>query len=293
MKRSYNSAFSLIELSIVILIIGLLIAGAIQGSKMYNKFKLQTARSVTLSSPVAGIKDLMLWYETSLESSFKTTEAVDGTTISAWYDNNPQKIEKNNATQATSSQRPTFYENVLNGIPVVRFDGSNDGMSFDGTFLANTNYTIFVVEQRRGIGPSGGTTFFIGGTNVSEYTNLRVGYNTTSTMVFSHGSYNLNYTVPSYSAPIPRIHTLWFSQTYGKKYWENGGNNPDATDTRTQAKHVLDSYTGATIGKLYNCCQYYNGDIAEIISYVRDLTTEERQSVESYLSKKYAIDISW
>lgn len=292
MKKSYNSAFSLIEISIAILIIGILIAGVIQGSKMYNAFKLQVARALTVSSPVAGVKDLMLWYETSLESSFKTTESVDGTTISVWYDNNPQKIERNNATQTTSNQRPTFYENAVNGIPMIRFDAVNDYLNYDGTFLANTNYTVFVVEQRRGIGPAAGTSFFISGMSGSDYGFLRIGYGGTALIQFAHSSYNLNYTIPSYSEPIPRIHTFWFNKTYGKKYWENGGNNPDATDTRTQAKLVLDSYTGAIIGKHLSCCQYYNGDIAEIIIYVRDLITEERQSVEDYLSKKYAITIT-
>jgi prepilin-type N-terminal cleavage/methylation domain-containing protein len=53
MKLGKITAFSLIELSIVILVIGLLIAGAIQGSKMISKAALSSARTLTESSPVA------------------------------------------------------------------------------------------------------------------------------------------------------------------------------------------------------------------------------------------------
>jgi prepilin-type N-terminal cleavage/methylation domain-containing protein len=287
MKLRLKKAFSLIELSIVILVIGILIAGVLQGSKMYNAFKLQTARSLTISSPVAGIKDLMLWYETSLESSFKTTEAVDGTAVTTWYDNNPQTITKNNATQSTTSQKPKFYENVLNGIPVIRFDGSNDYLQYDGTFLANTNYTIFIVEQRR----VGGVNYVIGGTGFSTNQNLYFGYDNAggTSIIFNHYNGSISFSVPAYSEPIPRMHTLWFSKTTGKRYWFNGGRSSDAQYSGDT--NALTSYAGAMIGRHLVCCNYYNGDIAEFIIYTHDLTTEERQSVEDYLSKKYAIAI--
>ncbi len=61
MKKITQKAFSLIELSIVILVVGILITGVIQGSNMVKKSQLQSARNLTTSSPVSGIKDLMLW----------------------------------------------------------------------------------------------------------------------------------------------------------------------------------------------------------------------------------------
>jgi len=36
---------------------------------------------------------------------------------------------------------------------------------------------------------------------------------------------------------------------------------------------------------------FYNGDISEVIFFSRALNTEERKSVEQYLSKEYAIKI--
>ncbi len=60
MQKNYN-AFSLIELSIVILIIGILVAGVTKGSTLYQKIKLSSARSVTNNSPVAYISGLSVW----------------------------------------------------------------------------------------------------------------------------------------------------------------------------------------------------------------------------------------
>jgi prepilin-type N-terminal cleavage/methylation domain-containing protein len=288
MKNSHNSAFSLIELSIVILIIGILIAGVIQGSKIYAFSKLQVARSLTTSSPVVGIKDLMLWYETSLETSFKSTEAIDSTAISTWYDNNPQAIAKNNATNSTTSQKPIFYENVLNGVPAIRFDGSDDKLPFDGSFFVGTSYTVFVVEQRRAVFSTSNRGPFIQNNNGSMYNAQLLGYYTDNLVGIVHYPGTNVAGIAGYSNPIPRIHTFWFSTTSGLKYWLNGGVAADASNS--SATSVLNSNAGNALGG-GAVVNHYGGDLFEVICFSRDLTTEERQSVEDYLSKKYAVKI--
>ncbi len=81
-KTISQKAFSLIEVSIVLLIIGILVAGVTQGSRLVRASRLQTAQNLTINSPVAGIPNLSAWWETSLESSFLAAEAVDSTAIS-------------------------------------------------------------------------------------------------------------------------------------------------------------------------------------------------------------------
>ena len=103
-----NKAFSLIELSIVILIIGILIAGITQSSRLIRAMKIQSARSLTLSSPVPSFKGITLWLESTLDESFDSTEAQDQLQISTWKDINPQSSYKNNATQSNAS----FKQNI-------------------------------------------------------------------------------------------------------------------------------------------------------------------------------------
>jgi len=47
MKNNRLLAFSLIELSIVVLIVGILIAGVTQGSRLIRESKVKTARTLT------------------------------------------------------------------------------------------------------------------------------------------------------------------------------------------------------------------------------------------------------
>lgn len=51
----FQKAFSLIELSIVILIIGILVAGVTQSSRLVKQIRLASIKSMTLSSPVSSI----------------------------------------------------------------------------------------------------------------------------------------------------------------------------------------------------------------------------------------------
>ena len=59
---------------------------------------------------------------------------INSSAISTWYDINPQATTSNNATQnGISSLRPVY-----------NFSGSSTYMNFNGTDLAQTNYTISI-----------------------------------------------------------------------------------------------------------------------------------------------------
>lgn len=280
-------AFSLIEISVVLLIIGILVAGSMQGSRLVKKSRLSSAQSLTENSIVNNLDDLVLWYETSLPSSFVKDEAYDGENISLWFDRNPQALTRNNAIQNISSSQPKFFDSVFFGaLPAIRFDGLNDFMTFDGSSLINNSYTIFVVEQRRVA--NSGYLPFIGGTTLSSNNNLILGYFDNTTIIQSHYDNHLTYSIPSFSSPTPKIHSFFFNNSDGKKYWINGGITPNASASGQTT--ALSTFEGAAIGRYDN--YYFNGDLAEIIIFKHSLKTEERQAVENYLSKKYGIAIN-
>lgn len=276
-----NSAFSLIEVSIVILVVSILIAGTLNSSVLVRKMRLSTAKSLTKAAPVPAIKDLVLWYETALETSFNDSEQFsDGGYITTWYDNSPQSPNKNNATQATQANQPKYYFTSFDGaIPSVRMDG-NDSMAFDGTRLINNPYTIFVVEQRRS---GASTSYFITGSGSANNQVLTLGYLTATQLVQSHYGTELDYgTLPAYDSPMPRILTYMADSINGKQAWINGGTAySDAAQTS-----LLTSFSGAMIGNTYV------GDLGEVIIFSRDLETYERQAVEKYLGKKFRVKVS-
>ncbi len=282
-KNKFKQAFSLIEISIVILILGILIAGVTQSSILFSKFQISNARNLTTGSAVTRISNLVTWYETTMENSFDDAETEDNSTITNWYDLNPQSSYKNNASSSTA--KPIYIKNCINNLPCLRFNGSNDYMAFNGNIFINSSYTIFIVEQRRS---NKSANYIIGGTQGVVGKNLTFGYESNNLVRHSHYSVDtMDYAVSNYKSPTPIIHTVMFDKNAGRKYWLNGGVNPTASDSGTTP---LTSFTGSTIGRFNT--YFFNGDVAEIIIYSDSLLNRDRQVIENYLSQKWKIAIA-
>ena len=166
-KKSFK-AFSLVELSVVIIIIGILIAGVTQGSRLIDESRVKVAKSLTANSRIPSLEGLVVWYEPVLDSSFVEGEAVDGKIISQWNDNNPQNSIRLNAkaAQATDSSKityngvsganstntsgPTYVEDGINHIPTLRF-----------TNAATTHVYLAVDAAMRNLGRQSATLFVV------------------------------------------------------------------------------------------------------------------------------------
>lgn len=282
-----KKAFSLIELSIVILIIGVIVAGVTQSSRMIGAFRLSTARNLTQSSPVASMKNLTMWLETTATASFADSESDNGLTVTQWNDINPTSTYKYTTTGGPGA---TYTTNCMNSLPCLRFNGSSTYFTYDGSFFVGTDYTVFVVEQRRA-GPNN-INYFMGGTNAALNTNLQFGYYNNTTLIFAQWNNDSSYTIAGYSSPIPRIHAYKYSSTTGKNIYLNGSDLVMAGASSQTAPLV--SYPGSMIGRYYEnltTYRFYNGDICEIIAFSRALTTEERDAIEVYLGKKWGITV--
>lgn len=294
MKKNFKYkkfAFSLIEISLVVLIIGILIAGISTGIDLYQDARLSTARTLTKHSRVNRIPDLELWLETSLDESFIASEKIHNSNISTWIDNNIQGTNRKTVSQTIVNERPKYIFRAFNNfIPAVQFDGSNDNFPFNSTYMNGGNFTIFAVEQRRSAGTH---KYFIGGGSGV----FHLGYSESSTIrVGQYGVADANffdYTINSFKATeiIPRIHTFILSSTNGKKYWLNGGSAPDKSSNNLSTLSNFSGYIGITEYSS-GAPHYFNGDIGEIIIFSRELTDKERIDVEKYLSKKFNISLS-
>ncbi len=275
-------AFTIIEMAIVILVIGALVVGVLGSSALIKRFKISTAQNLTISSPINSISDSVLWLESSLERSFKDSESSDSSTLSSWYDVR-NAVDKNNAVQANQGNYPT-YSNSINGIQAVKFDGVNDYFTVDGSVLNNTNYTIFVLEQR----DSGKSeNYFIGDStspnNSTSNRNLVLGYSVDGTVVHGHSSDNsYDSFLTSYAESVgkAKIFTFVHDRSSGKKTYINGilaGVSEDVSS--------LSGMTDLAIGKSYA------GQIGEVVVFARALSKDERESVEDYLGKKWNVTI--
>jgi len=304
-----RKAFSLIELSIVIVVIGILIAGVTQGTRLVREFKISTARTVTQSSAVPGIRDLELWLETTGEKSFIDAEAVEGEAVGTWYDMNVNN-EKHDAS-STLTARPTYRRGALNGLPALTFDGTNDTMapSFAGYSSnapsTNNNFTLFLVaqtadthgidvqsdsgtagqsEQKFVIFPQQGSSVY--GCTSCVGTGISLGTNGVSFYQNTSGT-----TSPSavYSGGDTAVASIIAIVNTNKKpkIYVNG--QLRATGIESSFSTV---YAGYIIGgnSLFSS-QFFKGEVGEYIIYNRALVPAEQGSVEKYLGQKWGIKV--
>ena len=287
-----DKAFSLIELSIVILIIGILVAGVTSSSRLITRMKLITAQNLTRNSPIYSIKDLSVWWETSLDESFDNAEESDDSLISGWLDINPQSSSKINALQPAVGNKPKYKANIFNGLPGILFNGSTNFLLANSVGINGKGLTIFLVAKRNAYSsPSG----IISGLPVGEINDYNPGcfqtfYDQNSAQYFTVST-NTWFSVVS--QPSPADNTPFISSTIF-----NGSNNISYLNTFVGTTvsgsptflvdriYIGSRYTGNTVNS------YFNGYIAEIIIFNRGINTEERLAVTAYLSRKYNIKAS-
>ncbi|MBM3579157.1 MAG: LamG domain-containing protein [Alphaproteobacteria bacterium] len=293
--KKLNRAFSLVELSIAILIIGIVIAGIAASSSLFTKMKLSSARQLTSTSPVPSIPNLTLWLESTSEGSFTSTSLSNNDAIAQWNDINPRNTYKNNATGASGKQ-PLYSTNIINGLPALKFDGTDDVMSLASTDViggerVGTIFTVAVVSTAAGASNVVHTVFR---SNSSAAVKLTVLANT-STAKCGRFFYDTMWrgsdtptSAPAIGVATPVICSARYngSQVQG---WTNG-----SVDTAASMTGIVAIPTSTVIGASAASSgdTFLNGYIAEIIVYNRSLTTDERTDVEKYLSKKWNIKIS-
>jgi len=295
MKNKY-SAFSLIELSIVILIIGIIIAGVTQGSRLVRQFKLSAAKTLTTSAPVASIKGLIFWFEPTLDTSFLEAQTEEGTEITQWNDNNPQSSVKYFAVPLGDNTGAAYSESAgPNGLPSLLFDGDTD--SFDVTQDAagllssaiptqNGAFTFFVVSKTMDVvdnhvllsnGDREG-----GAADGWDYATLA-----DQAQFLSGAADNSDMSSDVFTAGTSVVTSASFNPSNANIYFYTNG-----TNVLTDGSLMTAPTTTYHIGyRPENTTLYWNGYISEVIVFDRSLKNEERKSVEQYLGKKYGIRV--
>jgi len=166
-SKNFKKGFSLIEISIVLLIIGILISGILVGQDLILDAKIKSAQNLTRTSPVNKITDLTLWLDVNAEKSLISTTAADrclskymsyqdllgNETICAWRDINSQKSLGTNMSDKIAlsintahaiNAMPTYVLNGIGGLPSLYFDGSDYLISSipPSTNVANTIFNV-------------------------------------------------------------------------------------------------------------------------------------------------------
>jgi hypothetical protein len=205
----------------------------------------------------------------------------DGDAVTTWENEGAQ----GDATQATAGLKPVYKTNIINGLPVVRFDGTGRHLAI-AAFVNSASWTVFwvakttvnSVQQVFTADYSAGARY--GQTRFQSNASVRlIGFNTTPSAFsddqpFTAGSF-------VYASFVRRSSTIqaYVNGTSGGSTAISG-----TAPTSNRAWHVGRVDPADAINT-----ELLNGDVAEILLYASALSDVDRARVESYLSAKYAL----
>jgi hypothetical protein len=200
--------------------------------------------------------------------------------VSSWTDFSGNGFH---ATQATGTAQPTFQTNEINGLPIVRFDGTDSLAS-----TAPTNgaaQTIFTVIKQANL--TG--THTIRGASLPDGSGLQHHTRTSGKQCLVQLNIAvLGTATTSLVAGTATILSSSFSDaTDAVAFYFNGAADGTATTTVT-----LGAGSTTLIGAHPELAESLFGDIGELIVYTRLLTTTERGQVHSYLNDKWGIAVA-
>jgi hypothetical protein len=211
---------------------------------------------------------------------------LSGSTVSTWAD---QSGAGHNATQAAAAAQPALISNVVNGKPVVTFNGSQD-MQFNLPVDGLTGITIFLVNAN-------GATYTGGGDDCNNAplfwdetadggTVYLSPFEQYAKWEFGTGQAN---NFPSYTRPASISTAFTMTDVVKNGATENlyvGGTLAATASGKLAAIANTQSTGNLGVGYLNT---HWNGKIAEVIVYTTALSDTQRQQVEQYLKAKYGL----
>ena len=312
-----NSAFSLIELSIVILVIGILVAGVTESRGLITKFRLSSARSLTSSSPVNSMKDLILWLDATSASSVNESLG-DGDLVDKWSNISSQQSSKTDFIQSQVSYKPTYKINGINGIPTLSFS-TDDYLISSASVSHSPSYSFFIVfnmsvestdktiinlyNDSDTDSNNGNRTGLVTMTEIKPDNVVRSTFrsdvftgvpddNKSTKTITSQRDYIMSYSRNFAS----KNESLWINNEAfigNGALISNGTAIPSVTNggfTTTNLFWIIGKITDTPSGNAN--ARNFNGQISEIIIFDRALMKDEIDDVEKYLSKKYSIKLN-
>lgn len=288
-NKTKNLAFSLVELSIVFLVIAILIVGASQGYGLVKSARISNARSVTAKSPISQTLGLQAWYETTSKDSFDQSEVIDGAQLTKWKDISSGSIlTGNNLLETVASPNVTYSQSSINKLPAVKFSGSGK-LSLLAFTQAYSEATIFLVIKLNYV------------PDASNYKTILDGFSTSSDFSFSiksdraqvyaggtiAGAQTNSVTNSFFNAGEFAI-AIYFNGTSSKVFLNNTESMLGGSDFNSGSNQLA----GLTLGTNKSGNLGFNGFISEVAIFNRAIKSTERKEIFNYFSKKYKINIT-
>jgi DNA-binding beta-propeller fold protein YncE len=235
--------------------------------------------------------NLQAWYRADrgvYTDGCSTALAADGATnVACWKDQSGKS--GNNATLGTGA--PTYNTNVINGQPVLTFNGSNSQLVLPR--VVQNDFTIISLFRTSQAANVCGTVQWYCGRGLVD---AEVGgvTNDFGTSLFNGramtGTGAPDATIANALTWNNNAGHMFFSHRTGSQLdqFVDGAN----TGTTNGSAAALTASSRITIGSLQYNLGYFQGNIPEVILFSANLPDVDRILVENYLSAKYAVPLT-
>jgi len=226
--------------------------------------------------------DLVIWWDAS------TLNLSDGATVAQIDD---LSGFGNHAVQATEASKPTFETGEINGLPILRFNGTSQfiGALDSATFRAQ-NFSLFIVVKftvsttHHLIGDGNINTdrdgivmWGLGGSTRTEIANAS---SAVTTQISS---------TPSTNDGSPHIISWLVDPSFIYTYVDGGSRQRNVRGSQTIAWNGYDFRIAKANGG--GTDRFWAGDIAEVLFYNSAISDNSKFMVERYLANKYNISV--
>jgi hypothetical protein len=249
------------------------------------------------------LPNLQLWLDATRIAQ------ADSTSVATWSDQSGNGYD---ATQGSTAARPTYIASGLNGLPVVRFDGTDDNLSVPSStatfkFLHTDFSTVFIVAKAGVVAdPNARYGFFGTNSGGTSARGLMINYD-------DRASQSLNNAIRTGISngtawvSLNDANNFFAANTFGiitvrsdpanataadRSVLNLNGGTDTKNNTQTAALSTSNASFNLEIGSSGGAFPVLNGDIAEIIVYNRALNTSELAQVHRYLARKWGIALA-
>ena len=221
-----------------------------------------------------------------LDAADNSTLSLSGSTVTNWAD------KSGTGLTSTPSGSPTIVTNALNGLSAVSFNGSSQYFNFGNVNNIGTNQLhIFVVAKFNSTADGSIIAKSLYGPGVGRYFIARSGASLIPGLETSTNNSGTGASDTSTTARLINMHwdrsalTMYLNGTSAVSL-----TNADAsTNLNNTYSLLVGAYNNGTGGVPPQTGLYFNGYIMEIIQYLGQITTSQRQQVEGYLTKKWGL----
>lgn len=231
-------------------------------------------------SPLSLSPALWLKADAGAYTDAGTTLATDTQTVQQWND---QSGNSTNASQGNGSLRAAWIASGQNGLPVLRFDGTDDTMS--ATPSGATGYHAFFVAKNT---RAGATTDY-----QLDWRNTGDGGTAVLANLFNDGTTQSNRSRNNANTVVTA------TVATGRGAWhiyEGSWDGASLSSVGDGTAGTPQSFSGATtVNQLGICAQapaaggaaYFQGDVGEIILYSSALSAGNAALVRAYLKARW------